>query len=76
MRITVSGGKVTAAEAITYPTESGKDRMINSRAIPPVLNSAAVKAQSANIDMVSGGATYTSQGYKQSLQSALDQAHL
>ncbi|WP_245630512.1 FMN-binding protein [Granulicoccus phenolivorans] len=74
MRITVSGGKVTAAEAITYPTESGKDRMINSRAIP-VLNSAAVKAQSANIDMVSG-ATYTSQGYKQSLQSALDQAHL
>ncbi len=31
--------------------------------------------QSAQIDMVSG-ATYTSQGYLQSLQSALDQANL
>ena len=30
-------------------------------------------AQSADIDMVSG-ATYTSQGYLQSLQSAIDQA--
>ena len=32
-------------------------------------------AQSADIDMVSG-ATYTSVGYQQSLQSALDQAGL
>ena len=41
----------------------------------PVLNSEAVDAQSAQIDMVSG-ATYTSEGYIQSLQSALDQANL
>ncbi len=32
-------------------------------------------AQSADIDMVSG-ATYTSAGYQQSLQSALDRAGL
>jgi uncharacterized protein with FMN-binding domain len=34
-----------------------------------------LKAQNANIDMVSG-ATYTSNGYVTSLQSALDQAAL
>jgi uncharacterized protein with FMN-binding domain len=39
----------------------------------PRLNQEAVSAQSANIDAVSG-ATYTSTGYKQSLQSALDKA--
>ena len=35
----------------------------------------AVSAQSAQIDVVSG-ATYTWDGYTQSLQSAIDQAHL
>ena len=39
----------------------------------PKLNQAAVAAGSADIDAVSG-ATYTSAGYKESLQSALDQA--
>ena len=38
------------------------------------VNGEVVQAQSANIDMVSG-ATYTSDGYIQSLQSAIDQAH-
>lgn len=72
VQITVSGGQMTAADAIVYPNSDGKDVMINSRAIP-VLNSEAVSAQSATIDSVSG-ATYTSQAYMQSLQSALDQA--
>ncbi len=40
----------------------------------PVLRSEALQAQSAQIDLVSG-ATYTSDGYAQSLQAALDQAH-
>ncbi|MFD8536708.1 FMN-binding protein, partial [Streptomyces rubrogriseus] len=39
----------------------------------PRLNRAAVTAGTADIDAVSG-ATYTSAGYKQSLQSALDRA--
>lgn len=72
VQITVSGGQMTAADAIVYPNSDGKDVMINSRAIP-VLSSEAVSAQSATIDSVSG-ATYTSQAYMQSLQSALDQA--
>jgi len=41
--------------------------------VVPELKSEALSAQSARIDVISG-ATYTSQGYAQSLQSALDQA--
>jgi len=48
--------------------------MINSHAVP-ILNQEAVSAQSAKIDTISG-ATYTSDGYAQSLQSAIDKAHL
>jgi uncharacterized protein with FMN-binding domain len=39
----------------------------------PVLTERALTAQSAEIDAVSG-ATYTSEGYVSSLQSALDRA--
>ena len=44
----------------------------NDRAVP-VLNSETLAAQSAQIDVVSG-ATYTSESYALSLQSALDAA--
>lgn len=74
VRITVAGGKLTAVDAITLPSGNGHDEQINSYAIP-VLTQEAVAAQSAKVDMVSG-ATYTSTGYLQSLQSALDKAGL
>lgn len=74
VEITVSGGKVTAARAVQYPSGNGRDAEINSYALP-VLNQEVVDRQSAQIDTVSG-ATVTSDGYLQSLQSALDQAHL
>jgi uncharacterized protein with FMN-binding domain len=72
--ITVKDGAVVSAEVTQVPWSDRRDQMINSRAVP-VLNAEAVDAQSAQIDMVSG-ATYTSEGYAQSLQSALDQANL
>lgn len=72
VQITVKNGKVTAAQAVTYPQGSPRDQQINSYAIP-VLNQEAVSASSAKIDAVSG-ATYTSGGYVTSLQSALDKA--
>ena len=72
VQITVRSGKVTAATAVEYPTETPRDYQINSFAIPQ-LNSEAVAAGSAHIDAVSG-ATYTTQGYLGSLQSALDKA--
>src|SRR6185312_16327782 len=72
--ITVINGKVTAVEVPQYPTGNGKDRRINASALP-ILTRETLTAQSADIDMVSG-ATVTSEGYLQSLQSALDQAGL
>ena len=56
------------------PSGNGKDSEINNYALP-ILTEETTSAQSANIDMVSG-ATVTSVGYIQSLQSALDQANL
>ena len=73
VQIKVSGSRIVSANAIVYPTESSRDRQINDRAIPQ-LNDETLQAQSANIDTVSG-ASYTSDGYRQSLQSALDAAH-
>lgn len=70
--ITVSGGKITKVTVPEYPQNDPRDQQINSQAIP-MLVSETTQAQSANINMISG-ATYTSQGYLQSLQSALDQA--
>jgi uncharacterized protein with FMN-binding domain len=74
VEITVSDGKITAAEAVEYPQANARDRQINASALP-VLAQEATQAQSADIDAVSG-ATVTSDGYIQSLQSAIDQAHL
>ncbi|MFF8969357.1 FMN-binding protein [Streptomyces sp. NPDC014995] len=71
VRLTVANGKVTQAEAVQSP-KGGQSDQINANAVPK-LNQAAVAAQSAEIDSVSG-ATYTSEGYKKSLQSALDKA--
>jgi len=74
VRITVRGGKITGSEAVQYPQNNGRDAEINGFALP-VLDQEVVQQQSASIDTVSG-ATVTSDGYLQSLQSAIDQAHL
>jgi uncharacterized protein with FMN-binding domain len=74
VQITVAGGRITTAEVLQVPWNDRRDQEINSSAVP-VLNDEVVSAQSATIDMVSG-ATFTSEGYIQSLQSAIDQAHL
>jgi hypothetical protein len=74
VQLTVSGGRVTDVSVIQYPDGNGRDQEINSQALP-VLTQETVDAQSADIDMVSG-ATVTSKGYLESLQSALDEAGL
>jgi uncharacterized protein with FMN-binding domain len=68
--IKVSGGKITAADA-TYPV-TGDSATINPPAISS-LNQGTVKAQSAEVDAVSG-ATFTSESYVKSLQAAIDAA--
>jgi uncharacterized protein with FMN-binding domain len=74
VQLTVTNGTITAVTAVEYPQNNPRDQQINAYAIPQ-LDSEALAARSANIDMVSG-ATYTSEGYLSSLQSALDQAGL
>lgn len=72
VRIRLRGNDIIEAHAVKYPQGTPQDDQINSWAIPQ-LDQEAVAADSASIDMVSG-ATYTSDGYLRSLQSALDKA--
>ena len=74
VQLTVSGGQVTGVDVLQRPSGNSTDDQINSYALP-VLIRETLSAQSAQIDM-DGGATVTSGGYLQSLQSALDQANL
>ncbi|MFF4042264.1 FMN-binding protein [Streptomyces sp. NPDC001816] len=74
VRVTIESGKLTDVTAVSYPQDNPRDQEINSYALPQ-LRREALAAQSAQIDTVSG-ATYTSEGYRQSLQSALDSAGL
>ncbi|SCG63130.1 FMN-binding protein [Micromonospora inositola] len=74
VRITVSGGKITDVTAVQVPDGNRRDQEINDYAVP-ILRQSALAAQSAQIDTVSG-ATVTSDGYRESLQSAIDAAHL
>jgi uncharacterized protein with FMN-binding domain len=68
---TDASGRITDVEVVESPNGNGIDQQINAYALPQLVQE-TLDAQSANIDMVSG-ATVTSGGYLQSLQSALDQ---
>jgi len=72
VRVTISGGAITDVTALQLPTGDPHSSEISERAAP-VLRSAALAAQSAEITILSG-ATYTSLAYAQSLQAALDSA--
>jgi uncharacterized protein with FMN-binding domain len=74
VQLSVAGSRITGVTVLQYPNGNGTDTQINGYALP-ILVDETMSAQSASIDMVSG-ATYTSTGYQQSLQSALDRAGL
>ena len=74
VQATVSGSTITDVTAIASPNGDHESAQISANAIPQ-LQKQAVAAQSASISGVSG-ASYTSQGFEQSLQSALAQAGL
>jgi uncharacterized protein with FMN-binding domain len=74
---TVKGARRTIARRLvdisaTYPTERDRSAFINEQAVP-YLRAEVLRAQSANIDLISG-ATMTSEAYAQSLQAVLAQA--
>ena len=72
VQVTVSNGKITRVSAPVYPTNSFRDQSINSQAIPLLIQQ-VMQAQSSNIQGV-GGASYTSQGFYDSLITALKKA--
>jgi len=71
VEVTISGGAIAEVTALQLPDRDRRSESIASAA-EPILREEALTAQSANIDLLSG-ATYTSEAYAESLQSALDQ---
>ncbi len=70
--VTISGGSISDVTAIKLTDADGRSVQISDRAAP-ILREEVIASQSANVSNV-GGATYTSDAYLQSVQSALDQA--
>lgn len=69
--VTFVGSTITAVTELQAPSDRGRSVEINQQAAP-ILEQEVLASQSAKIDTVSG-ATYTSDGYAQSVQSAIDQ---
>ena len=74
MQITVADGKITEVDAVQYPHGNGRDQQINAYALP--CSPRRPWPRRARRSTTSAGATVTSDGYVQSLQSALDKANL
>jgi uncharacterized protein with FMN-binding domain len=71
VQVTVTGTKIDNVSFLQLTAFDGRSQQINNDAAPILLQE-TLAAQSSHIDTVSG-ASYTSDGYVQSLQSALDQ---
>lgn len=74
VQVVVSGKQIKNVSYLQLTAYDPRSQEINSAAAP-ILVQQTISAQSSQIDGVSG-ATYTSEGYLQSLQSALDQVGL
>jgi len=72
VQVTLQNGRITDMQALQMPSDQRRSQQISQYAAPQ-LRSEVLSAQSAQVNTISG-ATYTSEGYMQSLQSALDQA--
>ena len=73
VRVIIKDGKIADVQALTLPSDRERSALISEQA-GPLLHDEVIQAQSAQIDTL-GGATFTSESYAQSVQSALDQAH-
>jgi uncharacterized protein with FMN-binding domain len=68
----VSGGKITDIEFLKFPNDRDTSIEINTQSMP-ILKQEAIASQNANVDIITG-ATQSSIAFRESLQSALDQA--
>jgi uncharacterized protein with FMN-binding domain len=71
VEVTFDGTKLVGVRELQSPSDDRRSVSINHQA-SPILAKEVLASQSAKVDTVSG-ATYTSEGYKQSVQSAIDQ---
>lgn len=71
VQVVISNGTITNVSVVESPGDR-HSRQINNQAVP-MLTQATVADQASSVDMVSG-ATWTSDSYATSLQSALDKA--
>jgi uncharacterized protein with FMN-binding domain len=74
VRVVITNGHITDVQSVQLPSDRARSAYI-SQVAGPMLRSEVLQAQSATIDIISG-ATYTSQSYAQSVESALQQAHM
>jgi uncharacterized protein with FMN-binding domain len=72
VQVVFTGTQITDVVPVQLPDSNGVDQQIDQQVVP-ILIQETLTAQNANIQAVSG-ATYTSDGYIRSLQSALDKA--
>lgn len=70
VQLVISNGKIVDVRALQLPSAASHSRRVAAMAVP-ILRTEVLSAQSAQVDSVSG-ATYTSQGYAESVQYALD----
>lgn len=73
VRVVITDGRISDVQALRLPFDRAESAYI-SQVAAPMLRTEALQAQSANIDIISG-ATYTSDSYAQSLETALRLAH-
>lgn len=70
VQVSFSGTTITKVTVLQVPDQNGRDSQIAGYSVP-ILNKEVLQSQSAKVDSVSG-ATYTSDGYLRSVQSAID----
>lgn len=73
VKVTVQSGRIVSLAVSQLRTADTYSQQIANQVIP-MLRSEVLSAQSARINGISG-ATYTSEGYAMSIQSALDKLH-
>lgn len=72
VEVVISGGQITDINILDYPYERSTSNRISQLSLPYLMQE-AIQVQSASVDLISG-ATYTSEAFIESLQTALDDA--
>jgi uncharacterized protein with FMN-binding domain len=74
VKLVVVAGRITDVVALKLTDQGGRSVQLSNMAAP-ILRSEVLKSQSAKVSSV-GGATYTTDAYLLSVQSAIDKAHI